>query len=90
MATLNYTLIDCKSFLLIILPSQEPHLKRLRLSIAPSQQTGGAVGNRFGGGDSRTTLRAPTAKAPRHEVPFPNILIRTLTKSICLNKGYLK
>lgn len=89
MATLNYTLIDCKSFRLIILPSQEPHLKRLRLSIAPSLKARGAVGNRFGGAGS-AALHASAAIATRHEVPLSNLVIRALTKSNYLIKGGLK
>lgn len=69
------------------------HLKRQmrpRLSIAPAFKLGRAVGNRFGGAEFGTALRAPTARATRHEVPFSIILIRTLTKSNCLIKGDLK
>lgn len=90
MATLNCELIECKSSRLIFLHLNKGHLKRPRLSIAPSHKARGAVGNRFGDANLRTTLRAPTARATRHEVPFPIILIRTLTKSTYLIKGDLK
>lgn len=63
---------------------------RPRLSIAPAFKLGRAVGNRIGGAEFGTALRAPTARATRHEVPFSIILIRTLTKSNCLIKGDLK
>lgn len=88
MATLNYELIGCESHQFIFFHPK--HLKHPRLSIAPSRKARGAVGNRFGDAKLRTVLRAPTARATRHEVPFLIILIRTLTKSTYLLEGDLK
>lgn len=85
MATQNYVLIDRKSCRLALSRQKQPLLKRPRLSIAPSHQARGAVGNRFGGADSRTALGAPKARATRHKVPFLNLVIRTLTKNYLFN-----
>lgn len=87
MATLNYTLIDYKSCRLNFRYLQKAHFKRPRLSIAPSLNARGAVGNRFGGANSKAALHASAAIATRHEVPLSNLVIRTLTKSNYLIKG---
>lgn len=90
MATLNYELIECKSSRLVFLHPNKVHLKRPRLSIAPSHKARGAVGNRFGDANASASLHVPTATATRHEVTHSIILIRTLTKSTYLIKGDLK
>lgn len=65
----------------ITLHRQTKHLSRLRLSIAPSQQAEGAVGNSGERRQQRTAVSNSKRPAKGHEVPFSILVIRTLTKT---------